>query len=321
MKAVIGVDMGGTLTRVCTHSDGKITHRTEFNTAEGDTSPPALMSRILEEIRLHSAWGIDGVAGVGLVFPGPLNPFTGVVYQLPNVPGWDQEVDVTTYFEGNLEFEVYVGNDANAATMAEHRFGAGQQVDDMVYLTVSTGLGGGAYGEGILLVGNDGCATEFGHMKIAWRNGAKCGCGGFGCLEAYASGTGITRMARECIIGGDGPPSDWDVYLQEHGLKRRDITAEIVANAARAGVQSARFVIDRAAQALGIGLANIANTHNPQRIVLGGGVMKSADLILPIAKRVMQANALSKNREVEIVLGTLGEDRGLLGAVAMVLGE
>src|SRR5581483_7695908 len=211
---------------------------------------------------------------------------------------------------------IFIDDDANTAALGEFYFGQGCGYKNMVYLTISTGIGGGVIVDGQLMRGARGTAGELGHMTIDWH-GERCSCGNIGCLESIASGTAIARRARKAIAQGahfSAAPNDCIEQQQD------EVDAQFVARAAIAGVPEARAIIRDAAEALGVGLVNIINIFNPEIIVLGGGLtqMDEALLIEP-ARRIVDARAMRiPYKDVKIVKSQLGPDVGLIGAGALV---
>jgi glucokinase len=200
-------------------------------------------------------------------------------------------------------------NDASAAALGEHRAGAGIGLDNLLYFTISTGIGGGIIINGEMYDGTDGAAGEFGHTIIL-PGGPRCMCGKPGCLEALASGTAIARMARERILVG--APS---IILQLAGDNIDGVTAEIVATADRQGDRLACKVIEEAAHWLGLGMSNFVNLFNPQMIILGGGVSSMGERFFRPVRRAMKAYAWKlPGSTVKIVKSQIGADAGLVGA-------
>ncbi len=203
-----------------------------------------------------------------------------------------------------------VENDANAAAWGEFRFGAGSEVDHLVFITLGTGVGGGVIMDGVLLRGAQGSGGELGHVTIQ-ATGPRCGCGNHGCLEALASGTAIGRRARE--VANERPDSALGRLAVE-----RTVLGEDVAELAREGDEAARSVLEETGMWLGIGLAGFVNIFNPEVIAIGGGAAKAGDLIFNAARREVHLRAMSPGRDlVEIKEATLGAESGVLGAAAL----
>jgi glucokinase len=276
---------------------------------------------------------LEQIAGIGIGAPGPLNGKTGVVFNPPNLPGW-QNIPLRDIFRGHFQCPIYVENDANVAALSEYMFGAGQGSQDIAYLTISTGIGGGIIANGQLLTGTIGTAAELGHMTIDWH-GPRCNCGNIGCLESLASGTAIARQANERIALDKRGSADLIAFAlskQSHekgeypsrASRTRSATpihvdAMMVAEAAASGITMAREIIGSAAEALGVGLVNIIHIFNPEVIILGGGVTQIGEPLLGPARRIVAERAMPMPREsVRIVLSELANDAGLIGAGSLI---
>lgn len=313
----VGVDLGGTLIRAGLFTqEGRLVERLELPTkaAEG---PQAVIGRIKESI--YSLWGGLGdegagqqIAGIGVGCPGPLNPFTGVVLSPPNLSGW-VDVPLRDILMHEFGVPVLLNNDANAAALGEYFYGQGRGINNLVYLTISTGVGAGIICDGKLLLGEHGSAGEIGHMTID-PSGPLCGCGNHGCFEALVSGTGIVRRATAKLQRLRTNSADY-VSLLEVG----EFSAEDVFQAARMGDHLATAIVEETWGYLGIGLANLVNLYNPKMIVLGGGVSKAGDFLLEPAIAIAQKRALRGLTEgVVFSVTELGADVGLFGAAALV---
>jgi glucokinase len=204
LPLVIGVDLGGTQIRTAVLRGATLLSRINILTG-ANTQPDNVLPRMYEAIQeaLDKAnVSLGQVAGIGVAAPGPLDSKTGIVFSPPNLPGWNG-IPLRNLLAERFQTPIYVDNDANAAGLGEYMFGAGQGSRHMVYMTVSTGIGGGVIADGKLLRGANGTAGELGHMTIDWH-GERCTCGNIGCLEYIASGTGIARRANEAIQAGEG---------------------------------------------------------------------------------------------------------------------
>ncbi len=334
---VVGVDLGGTQIRAAVLRGAELRSRVGMLTGE-QPAPDRVIPRMLTAVRQALAEAhisLSEVAGIGIGAPGPLDGQSGIVFCPPNLPGWTN-VPLRDIFSAELNVPVYLENDANAAALGEYLFGAGRTYRDVVYLTISTGIGGGIIADGQLLAGSKGCAGELGHMTID-RYGPRCNCGNIGCLESIASGTAIARRANERIALGlaDGAALleyalTHDSQSQEQGADTPEdtrkalatpihINARMVADAATAGIPLARDIITGAAEGLGFGLVNIIHIFNPQVIILGGGVVQIGEPLLGPAKRIVKERAMQVPREqARIALAQLGNDAGLVGAGALV---
>ncbi len=312
---VVGVDLGGTQIRAgLVDATGRVLRRRRTLT-RGEEGPDAVIDRMVHLIREVMAGEPASVRGIGVASPGPIDPRSGGVRFAPNLPGW-RDIPLKARLEQRLGLPVVVGNDANLAALAEHHFGAGRGIRDMIYITVSTGIGGGILVDGHLLVGHHGYGAEIGHQTVE-DAGPRCKCGNVGCLEAMASGTAIAREGRIAVASGE--PTRL-AELCEGDVWRVD--ARMVAEAARAGDAVAREIYRRAGHYLGVGIVNLMHIFNPQRIILGGSVMKAKDLLMPAMWEVIRTRAWPVVQEdFDVVEAALGDDVGILGAAALALRE
>ncbi|NPA91812.1 MAG: ROK family protein [Chloroflexi bacterium] len=308
----VGVDLGGTQIRAgLVRPNGEVLRRVSTAT-RSEEGIDAVVDRIEALIRQVLPSPPSRVRGIGVAAPGALDPYRGVIRFAPNLVGW-VDVPLGHMLEERLGLPVILGNDANVAALAEHRYGAGQGVRDMIYITVSTGIGGGIIVDGRLLVGHKGYAGEIGHQTVE-DGGPRCKCGNVGCLEALASGTAIAREARVAIAAGESTRlralCDGDIWR---------VDARMVAQAAREGDAVALRILQRAGHYLGVGIVNLIHLFNPRRIILGGSVMKAGDLITGPMWEVIETRAWSVSREeFDIVPAALGDNVGILGAAALV---
>ena len=311
-RFVIGVDLGGTkIYTALADREGNLLAEVKVPTEAG-AGTRHVIDRIIQTVaQVQREAGADGPAvALGIGAPGPLNVSTGVVYQAPNL-GW-HDVPLKSLLEERLQVPVAVENDANLAALGEYMCGAGRGAKDMVYITVSTGVGGGLILNGRLYHGTGYGAGEIGHITIDPR-GPRCNCGNYGCLEAVASGTAMAREARRLVEGGGGK-----AILEAAGGEREAITAGAVARAAAAGDREAGEIIAGAGRMLGIGVAGIINLLNPDTVVLGGGAMQAGPLLWEAMEREIDRRALKMSREqVRLVPAAMGSRSGLLGAVVL----
>lgn len=348
LPLAVGVDLGGTHIRTAVLQGSKLHSRVSLLTGENPT-PERMLPRVYGAIQQaldEAGITLDQIAGIGVATPGPLNNRTGVIYSPPNLPGWTN-VPLRDLIQQHFHTHVLIENDAHTAGLGEYMFGAGQGSRFMVYLTVSTGIGGGVITDGKILEGANGTAGELGHMTIDW-NSERCNCGNIGCLEYLASGTAIARYANEAIDAGQGadllafastmlehiasvpdqqalpshdpdtkPPDEYDELSGVAETLR--VNAYTVARAAEAGIPLAREIITRVAEALGTGLVNIIHIYNPEIIILGGGVMQMGRMLMEPALRVVQERAMKVPRDsARIVLAQLTRNAGLVGAGALI---
>ena len=309
----IGIDLGGTkiLTAVV-RDDGFVAARDRVATPqEGPDSVAAAIGGTVDRVLAAAGLAVREVAGLGVGVPGPLDPDTGTVFAPPNLRGW-HDVPFGRLLAERLGMRTLLENDADAAALGEWRFGAGRGIDDLVYITVSTGIGGGIIVRGELLTGVSGTAGEVGHMTID-VNGPRCVCGNTGCLEVLAAGPAIARMAQDAVRAGE--PT---TLLTRAGGRLEDITARIVAASAAAGDAVAARVFRRAATYIGIGVANLLNLLNPAMVILGGGVSKAGALLLDPVRTTARERAFERPaRDARIVLSSLGDDAGAVGAATV----
>jgi glucokinase len=310
----LGLDIGGTKIAVgVVDAGGAVLARRELPTAAAGDG-----ERLLDRVAIlaEEACGqidvpLEAVQGVGVALPGPFDPFT----QRPIVaPGFPELTDfpVVPFFERRWRRPTCAENDANAAALGEARYGAGAGARVVCYFTISTGIGGGIVVGGKLFRGATGQAGEFGHLKLR-AGGPPCRCGDRGCLEALASGTAIGRRAREAALAGAG---------MLHELSLSDPAAPTAADCAaavRQGDPLALAVWESAMADLGAGVATVVSLFNPDRVVLGGGVSRAADLLLPAVRGVVAERTMPMLAgAVQIVAAALGDDVGVVGAAALL---
>ena len=302
----IGVDVGGTkIAAAVVSPGGEVLNETRYPT---QAVPP---NRLLETIASAITEVKDGyeVGGVCVAVPGLILAAENKVMFAPNlheiegIPLREELGERTGMF-------ITVENDANAAAWGEFRFGAGADVDHMVFITLGTGVGGGVITHGVLLRGAQGAGGELGHVTLD-PDGPECGCGNYGCLEALASGTAITRRARE--VANERPAS----ALGRLAVERR-VLGEDVTRLAEEGDEAAVDVLHETGRWLGIGLAGFVNIFNPEVIAVGGGASRAGEFVLEPAREQAYLRARSPSRDlVEIKLATLGPASGVLGAAAL----
>ncbi len=321
LPLVIGVDLGGTQIRTGVLRGSNLLSRVSSLTGK-DPAPERVMPRIfaaVEEALEQAGTTLNQTAGIGVASPGPIDYKTGVIFAPPNLPGWGR-VPLRDLFTEHFHVPVFIENDAHSAGLGEYMFGAGRGCSNMVYMTISTGIGGGVIIDGKIVEGAKGTAGELGHMTIDWR-GERCNCGNIGCLEYIASGTGIARAANEAIRSAEGIEllAFARTLLEHSGEEELQIDAQTVALAAEAGVPLARAIIQNAAEAIGTGLVNIIHCFNPEMIILGGGVIQMGPMLMEPALRVVQERAMKVPREsARIVQAQLGANAGLIGAGALI---
>jgi glucokinase len=318
---VLALDLGGTHLRTAlTRPDGTFTARRKRRTPLGQGASATIdaVVEMLDASRAEArASGGEEPIALGISAPGPLNPRTGTMVDPPNMGPTFRDLPLAPRIAEVLDLPWALERDTQVAVLAERWLGAGRSFDDLVYLTVSTGIGGGVISAGQLLGGPDGVAGELGHLTVD-LDGPVCGCGARGHLEVMSSGSGIARQAREAVDSGE----------DAHGL--RDIAARIapepleavhVAEAAEAGDPVATWIIDRARRAFASAVVSIVDVFNPDRVIVGGGIAIAwGERLLGPAREAVQRTSYRIQRErARIVPAALGDDVGLIGAVPLVL--
>jgi glucokinase len=313
---IVGVDLGGTSLRALT-LDG----RNQILSVEKHPTPPDIpaaslikdMAACVKKAIVAAAVPWARVRAVSVGAPGAVDSEHGIVYKAPNL-GWEN-VRLARRLESLLSIPVFVENDVNAGTMAEFMLGAGKGSRDMIGIFVGTGIGGGLVFGGRLHEGYRGAAGEIGHMVME-RNGPRCGCGKRGCVEALASRTAMERDVRKAIRGGAR-----SVVLQiMKERKRTRMTSSIIARALDKNDPLMRQVLIRAQYYLGILVANLVNTLDPEAVVIGGGIAERlADrFVAPIRVTAREFLLRQDGRErIRILPGVLGDNAGALGAAVL----
>ncbi|CEG27857.1 ROK family glucokinase [Bacillus sp. B-jedd] len=314
-KWLAGIDLGGTTTKLAFISAyGEIIHKWEIPTDNSDEGKNIIVN-IAKSIdtKLEEAGQTkDKLAGIGMGAPGPVNYSTGVLYNTVNL-GFRDNYPLKDILEVETNLPAAIDNDANCAALGEMWKGAGEGAKDLVCVTLGTGVGGGVIANGHMVQGVSGAAGEIGHISAIPVGGAQCNCGKTGCLETIASATGVVRLAME-EISKDGSSEIGRIFAAK-GL----VTAKDVFECAKNGDASALKVIEEVAFHLGLTLANIANTLNPEKIVLGGGVSKAGDFLVDRVRGQFERFAFSRVRETtKIALATLGNAAGVIGAAWLV---
>ncbi len=322
MNYVVGVDIGGTnLVVGAMPADGSREIGVHTLPTRADLGADAVVRRICEMIEttiatvLRETGATRGqFAGVGIGCPGPLDREKGVVIVTPNL-GWT-DFPLRDRITAEVGMPATLDNDANCATLGEWWLGAAKGGRHVVGFTLGTGIGGGLILDGRLFHGASDVAGEIGHTTIE-ANGRRCGCGNYGCLEAYASGPAIAMRAREALANGE--------HSLLHELSGGDLsrlTAALVYKASKQGDVIASEVVKETARFLGIGVANILNVYNPDVVVLAGGVAQAGDsLFVPLRAEVRRRAFKPAVDACRIVPGSLDGSAGMVGAVAAFLEE
>jgi len=306
---VCAVDLGGTNLRAANiDCQGQIRDRLKFKTPQTD-NPNEIVSAIasaVEQCSSHAAQRHQTIQAVSVVVPGSVNAATGLVVNAPNVPAI-VGFDLASALAGELGRSILIENDANAAAVGELWKGAARGHRTIVCFTLGTGVGSGVILNGELWRGIDGTGGEIGHTSVEPFGGVQCNCGNFGCLEVYASATAMVRMTRERLKEQSSS--------QPKTIAPDDLTAEKLFAAAVGGDELAKSMFEMMGTYLGIAIANVVNTFNPEMIVIGGGVSAAFDLFAPCARDEMMRRAFPvPAARCQIVKAECGDDAGLLGA-------
>lgn len=311
MRYVIGVDLGGTkISSALADLSGEIIEMqvVETNASEGENAVLNRIINVISKVMLNKNISKEDIKAIGIGSPGPLDGKKGIIIEPANLPFTN--FDLVTPIKNRFNIPVYLDNDANVAAIGEFMFGAGKGTENMVYITVSTGIGGGAILNGQVYRGRTTNALEIGHTTVEPFSSARCNCGNLGCLEALASGTAIAKRAKDVVL------SNIDTSLKEY----ETLTSYEVFKEAEKGDKVAISIRDTAFKYLGIGVANIINTFDPDKVLIGGGVSKAGEVIFEKVKEVVNERGLkTMTAGCDIVPAKLGTDAGVIGAVALAI--
>jgi glucokinase len=309
MRYCFGVDIGGTTVKLgIFQEDGMVIEKWEIPTYtdnEGEKILPDIAEAIknkIEERHLED----DVCLGIGVGVPAPVTS-DGVVNGSANL-GWKYK-EVRQELEKLTGIPVVVGNDANVAALGEMWKGGGKGQQNMIMITLGTGVGGGIIVNGKVIVGAHGAGGEVGHVCVNYSENQPCGCGNFGCLEQYASASGIVRMAKEKLAG----------ETRETLLTKEEVTAKTVFDAVKEKDEVAMEIAEQFGEYLGNGLAILAAVADPAIFVIGGGVSRAGDVLLSYVTKYYQKKAFFANKTVEFALASLGNDAGIYGAAKLAL--
>ena len=310
-KYSFGVDLGGTSVKLgFFDTEGNVLDKWEIKTRT-ENGGVNILPDIAEAIKSKMAEksvAKEDVVGVGIGVPGPVDS-KGIVHKCVNL-GWgvfNINEELSKHLDG---IAVKGGNDANVAALGEMWKGGGQGFDSIVVVTLGTGVGGGIIVDGQILTGATGAAGEIGHIHVDDAETEVCGCGNTGCLEQYASATGVVRIANRVLAKN----------TKETCLKAGEISAKDVWDAVKAGDAVAIEIAEQFGEYLGKGLASVAGVMNPEAFVIGGGVSKAGDVLLDYIRKNYTPVVFHASRNVEFKLATLGNDAGIYGAAKLVLG-
>lgn len=309
---VVGVDLGGTkISTALSDLEGKVINQTTIPTDAHEGEMPVLNRIInsIEKVVNDSAISYEDIKGIGIGSPGPLDAKQGIIITTPNLPF--KNFNLVKPISEKFGVPVFLDNDANVAAIGEFMFGAGKGAENIVFFTVSTGVGGGAILNGKVYRGHTSNALEIGHMTVA-PHGPRCNCGNVGCVEATSSGTAIAKRAHEAL----------STKVETSLRKYENVTSYEVFVEAAAGDSVAKDIIDDAMNYLGIAVANAVSIFDPEYVIIGGGVSKAGDVVFDTVRKVVDKRCFKSMAEsVKIVPAGLGTDAGLIGAVALALLE
>lgn len=310
----IGIDVGGTNVKIALVDEmGKITysHSVPTYAKMGYEYTVNNIKQSIKDLMKETNTNEKNIEGIGFDFPGQVDYKTGVVKLAPNIPGW-VNVPIAKMIEEEFHIPTRIDNDVRCAALGELNFGAGKGCENFICITVGTGIGSGIVINGKLVRGASNAAGEIGHIKLEQNGGPLCGCGDYGCLEAFASGPAIVAMAYDYIKGGKSAK-----FSEMAG--DGEITPYIVAKAAEAGDGIAKKIFEIMGYRIGIGLTSVINLLNPEKVIVGGGVAECGDLLLePIRKTVKDRAMYVAGNAVQIVPAQLGNSAGVIGASMLI---
>lgn len=315
MNYYVGIDLGGTNTKIgILDIQGNIFKSTIIKTlsAEGAESTLTRIWEAAKNLAIELNIEIKDLKGIGIGIPGPVINQSVVAF-FANFP-WGTNVEIKKMMENISGVETRLDNDVNIIALGEARYGAAKGSSTSVTIALGTGIGGGIYIEGKLISGFTGAGGEVGHMKLV-KDGRLCGCGQNGCFEAYASATGLVREATSRLTVNKNNM----LYSMIDGDIER-LEAKDIFDTAKKGDKFSMDLVDYEAEYLAMGIGNILNIINPEKVVLGGGVAMAGDILLSPMKKKLEKYALGVTLEnLEIVQGVLGNEAGIKGAVGLFM--
>lgn len=318
MAKRIGIDVGGTNVKIALVDDnGKIIYSNSVPTYAkmGYEYTVNNIKQAIKDLMKETNTTPSDIEGIGFDFPGQVDCKTGVVKLAPNIPGW-VNVPIAQMIEDEFHIPTRIDNDVRCAALGELKFGAGKGCENFICITVGTGIGSGIVINGKVVRGATNAAGELGHIKLQMNGGPICGCGDTGCLEAFASGPAIVAMAQDYIKGGKSTK-----FREMAAAEGGEITPYMVAKAAEEGDPVAKRIFEIVGEYIGIGLTSVINLLNPERVIIGGGVAESGELLLgPIRKTIKERAMVVAGNAVEIVPAQLGNSAGVIGASMLIEG-
>ena len=309
-KYGFGVDIGGTTIKMgFFETDGKLLDKWEIKTNTENKGENILsdIAKAVDNKLAQEGISKDDVQGIGVGVPGPVNS-KGVVNRCVNL-GWGV-LDVAEELSSLTSIAVKAGNDANVAALGEMWKGGAEGSTDVIMVTLGTGVGGGIIVDGKIVAGSNGAGGEIGHITVNKDEIEACNCGQYGCLEQYASATGIVRMAKRKLAKTDDATTLRNT---------EDLTAKLIFDEAKAGDAVAMGLVDELGEILGSALSNIACVSNPEVIVIGGGVSKAGDILIDTIKKHFVESCFHVCRDTRFELASLGNDAGIYGCMKLML--
>ncbi len=312
---LIGIDLGGTNTKIALISnETNILDRSTFLT-KAYALKKDLINKLINEVNslLHSnGYSINNLTGIGIGLAGLVDYSKGFIFNLTNIPGW-RKVPLRSSLEGKFNVPVYLDNDANAICLGEYLYGAGKDSNNLVSVSLGTGIGSGIIINGKLYRGSSFSAGEIGHIIIN-ENGPECGCGSFGCLEAYVGNSAIIKAANERLKRKKSKILN---RITRGNIK--NLTPRHLSLAAKEGDPVSIAIWKDIGRHLGIGLSALVNLLNPDKIVLCGGISKAGNFLLkPAVKSLKKFSMDVPGKIVKVLLSKLGDDAGVIGAASLV---
>ena len=309
-KYGFGVDIGGTTIKMgFFETDGKLLDKWEIKTNTENKGENILsdIAKAVDNKLAQEGISKDDVQGIGVGVPGPVNS-KGVVNRCVNL-GWGV-LDIAAELSSLTSLEVKAGNDANVAALGEMWKGGAEGSSDVIMVTLGTGVGGGIIVDGKIVAGSNGAGGEIGHITVNKDEIEACNCGQYGCLEQYASATGIVRMAKRKLAKTDDATTLRNT---------EDLSAKLIFDEAKAGDAVAMGLVDELGEILGSALSNIACVSNPEVIVIGGGVSKAGDILIDTIKKHFVESCFHVCRDTRFELASLGNDAGIYGCMKLML--
>lgn len=310
----IGIDVGGTNVKIALVDDkGMIGYSNSVPThAElGYEYTVNNIKQAIYDLLKETKLTTKDIQGIGFGFPGQIDYTNGVVLNAPNIPGWTN-VPIAKMIEDEFDIPTRVDNDVRCAALGELNYGAGKGCQNLICITVGTGIGSGLIINGKIVRGASNAAGEIGHIKLQMHDGPICGCGDTGCLEAFASGPAIVAMAEDYIKGGKS------TKFREIA-NGNPLTPYIVCQAAKAGDPVAQRIFAIIGEYIGIGMAGVVNLLNPERIIVGGGVADAGELLINPLITALKSRAMKvAGATVEVIPAQLGNTAGVIGASLLI---